>query len=71
MEVVQVVGVIIGAIVGHLVAAMIAGGSYAYIGGNLFEVTEEPLGCVRGCLVELMAVALGASAGYFIAYIIG
>jgi len=29
------------------------------------------LGCVRGCLVELMAVALGASAGYFIAYIIG
>ena len=71
MEIIQVAGVIIGALAGHLVAAMIAGGSYTYIGGNVFEVTEEPLGCIQGCLVEIIAVGLGAGAGYIITYLIG
>jgi hypothetical protein len=67
MEDMQLIGIVIGAIVGHLIAAMIAGGSYAYVGGNLFEVTEEPMGCIQGCLVELIAVGLGGAAGYIIA----
>ena len=49
-----------------MVAAMIAGGGYSYIGGNLFEVTREPMGCIRGCVVEIVSVALGAGAGYAI-----
>jgi hypothetical protein len=55
MEGIRLVGIIISAIVGHFIAAIIAGGSYTYVGGNLFEIAEEPMGCIQGCLVEVIA----------------
>ncbi len=64
MDLYQALGAFIGAIVGHMVAAMVAGGSYTYLGGDLFEVTEEPMGCIQGCIIEIVAVGLGAGAGY-------
>jgi hypothetical protein len=67
MELSGVIGIVVGALIGHIIAASIAGGSYAFVGGSLFEVTEEPMGCLQGCLVEMVAVGIGAGAGYFIA----
>lgn len=62
----QLIGIIVGALVGYIIAAAIAGGSYRYIGGNLFEVTKEPMSCLPGCLLEVVLVAIGAGVGYFI-----
>jgi hypothetical protein len=67
MELSGVIGIVVGGLIGHIIAAGIAGGSYAYVGGGLFEVTEDPMGCLQGCVVEIVAVGIGAGAGYFIA----
>jgi hypothetical protein len=67
MELSGVIGIVVGGLIGHIIAAGIAGGSYAYVGGGLFEVTEDPMGCLQGCPVEIVAVGIGAGAGYFIA----
>ncbi len=63
----QLIGAIIGGLAGHLVAALIAGGGYRYIGGNWFEVVREPMSCLKGSLVEVLCVGLGAGAGYVLA----
>ncbi len=60
----QLIGLIIGVLAGHAVATMIAGGSYQHVGSGWFEVTEDPMGCVQGCLVEIVCVGLGAGLGY-------
>jgi len=62
----QLIGLIVGALAGHAVATMIAGDSYQHVGGGWFEVTENPIGCLQGCLVEIVCVGLGAGIGYFI-----
>lgn len=62
----QLIGIIAGAFVGYVIAAAIAGGSYRYIGGNLFEVAKEPMSCLPGCLLEIVLVVIGAGAGYMI-----
>jgi hypothetical protein len=67
MELAGIIGIVVGALIGHIIAASVAGGSYADVGGGLFEVTEDPMGCRQGCLVEIVAVGIGAGAGYFIA----
>lgn len=67
----QLIGMIVGALIGYAIAASIAGGSYRYIGSNLFEVVKEPKGCLPGCLLELLLVALGAGAGYLVGSIFG
>ena len=67
MELSGIIGIVVGALIGHIVAAGVAGGSYAYVGGGFFEVTEDPMGCLQGCLVEIVAVGIGAGAGYVIA----
>jgi hypothetical protein len=70
MEFSGIVGIAVGALIGHIVAAGIAGGSYAYVGGDMFEVTDDPMGCLQGCLVEIVAVGIGAGAGYFLAMLL-
>ena len=67
----QVIGIIIGAIVGYGIAAAIAGGSYRYIGGNLFEVAKEPMSCLPGCLLELALVDVGGGLGYLVGSMFG
>jgi hypothetical protein len=71
MELSGIIGIVVGALIGHIAAAGIAGGSYAYVGGGMFEVTEDPMGCLQGCLVEIGAVGIGAGAGYFIGTLLG
>ena len=66
MELAPVIGLIVGVLVGHMIAAMIAGGGYQYVGGDLFEIVREPMGCIQGCVVEIVAVGLGGGAGYVI-----
>lgn len=62
----QLIGILVGALIGYAVSASIAGGSYRYIGGEWWEITEEPMGCLAGCLLEIVAVAIGAAAGYIV-----
>jgi len=67
----QLIGVIIGGIVGYAVAATIAGGKYEYLRGNLFLVTEEPMGCIPGCLITLVAVGIGGGLGFVVGSMFG
>lgn len=66
MELAPYIGLVVGLLVGHMIAAMIAGGGYEYVGGNLFEVVREPMGCIKGCVIEIVAVGLGGGAGFVI-----
>jgi hypothetical protein len=48
MELAGIIGIVVGALIGHIIAAAgVAGGSYAYVGGSVFEVTEDPMGCLQ------------------------
>lgn len=71
MELAPIIGFVIGALVGHMVAAVIAGGGYQYIGGDLFEVVREPMGCIKGCVIEIVMVGLGSGAGFVIGGMFG
>jgi hypothetical protein len=62
----QLIGILIGGFVGYIIASAIAGGGYRYIGGNLFEITKEPMSYLPGCLFEIVLVAIGAGVGYYI-----
>lgn len=67
----QLIGIIVGAVVGYAIAAAIAGGSYRHIGGGWVELVEDPMGCLPGCILEIVLTALGAGAGYLIGSAIG
>ena len=67
----QLIGIIIGGLLGYIIAASKAGGSYRYLGDDLFEASDDAMGCVSGCLLEIVLMAIGAGAGYFIGSMFG
>lgn len=67
----QLIGMIAGGLLGYIIAASIAGGSYQHIGGGWFEIVEDPMGCLPGCLLELALVAVGVGAGFVIGGLFG
>ena len=62
----QLIGIIVGGLLGYIVAAAIAGGSYRYVGGDLWEVVEDPMGCIPGCLLEIVLAIIGAGVGFLV-----
>jgi hypothetical protein len=67
----QLIGMIAGGLIGYAIAASIAGGSYRHIGGGWFELVEDPMSCLPGCLLEIALVAVGAGAGFVVGGLFG
>ena len=45
---------------------MITGGGWRHVGGGWFVAEEGRLGCVPGCLLEIVLAAIGAGVGFLI-----
>lgn len=67
----QLLGLLLGALLGYIVAVNMVGAKYRYLGGDLMEMVEEPADCLTGCVVTLLAVAIGAGAGYVLGGMLG
>ena len=67
----QLVGIIVGALAGLAIAAGIAGGRYRHVGGGWFELVEDPMSCLPGCLLQIVLTVVGAGAGYLIGSMVG
>jgi hypothetical protein len=62
----QLVGIVVGALVGYMAGYAITGGGWRHVGGGWFVSEEARLGCVPGCLLEIVLAAIGAGVGFLI-----
>ena len=62
----QLIGIVVGALVGYVAGYMITGGGWHYIGDGWFVAEEGRLGCVPGCLLEIVLAAIGAGVGFVV-----
>lgn len=61
----EVIGAIIGGIVGYIISIVIVSPKFRHEGGGWFS-QEGGMGFFKGCLVNLVFIAIGALAGYLI-----
>lgn len=70
MTALQSIGIVIGGIIGFFVAIAITSARYRNLGGGWWEMTEEPMGILKGLLVNLIGIIIGAGVGYLIGSIL-
>jgi len=71
MEVIAVVGAVIGAIVGWGIGADKAGPGWRHAGGPYITKTREEKGCFTSLLFQVLGIAIGAALGAIIGGLVG
>lgn len=59
------IGAIIGAIIGYIISLAIVSPKFRHEGGGWFS-QEGGMGFFKGCLVNIIFIAIGALAGFLI-----